>query len=90
MTANKLARSATHSFIDFAEGGTLLSKREYLRMTHEQLVFDICAAPFGTAYFFSCRFAQIPAVVQPWELFVFAIGLCALDYIDIILTGLPY
>ena len=25
------------------------------------MVFDVCAAPFGTAYFFSCRFAELPA-----------------------------
>ena len=38
--------------VDFAEGGVLSAKRQYLRMTRERLVFDICAAPFGTAYFF--------------------------------------
>jgi hypothetical protein len=43
--------------VDFAEGGIMSSKREYLRMTRERLVFDICSAPFGTAHFFSCRFA---------------------------------
>src|SRR5258708_5942539 len=56
--------------VDFAEGGVLSRQREYLRMTRERLVFDICAAPFGTAYFFSCRFAEIPAVVQIWQLLV--------------------
>jgi len=56
--------------VDFAEGGILSAKREYLRMTRERLVFDICAAPFGTAYFFSCRFAEIPAVIQLWQLLV--------------------
>lgn len=56
------------SRVDFAEGGLLSQKREYLRMTRERLVFDICAAPFGTAYFFSCRFAEIPAVIKLWQL----------------------
>ena len=56
--------------VDFAEGGIMSSKREYLRMTRERLVFDICAAPFGTAYFFSCRFAEIPAVIKLWQLAV--------------------
>ena len=60
--------------VDFAEGGILSSKREYLRMTRERLVFDICAAPFGTAYFFSCRFAQIPAAIKLWQLVVVLIG----------------
>ncbi len=60
--------------VDFAEGGLLSAKREYLRMTRERLVFDICAAPFGKAYFFSCRFAEIPAVVQLWQLLIVLIG----------------
>jgi hypothetical protein len=61
--------------VDFAEGGLLSAKREYLRMTRERLVFDVCAAPFGTAYFFSCRFAEIPAVIQLWQLLVVLVGL---------------
>src|SRR5690242_20150917 len=56
--------------VEFAEGGVLSAKREYLRMTRERLIFDVCAAPFGTGYFFSCRFAEIPAVIQPWQLIV--------------------
>lgn len=55
---------------EFAEGGVLSDKREYLRMTRERLVFDVCAAPFGTAYFFSCRFAEIPLTAKLWQLVV--------------------
>jgi hypothetical protein len=51
--------------IDWNEGGLLSAKREYLRLTRERLIFDICAAPFGTLFFFSCRFAEIPAVINP-------------------------
>ena len=40
------------SRVDFSEGGLLSDKRTYLRMTRERLVFDICAAPFGTNYFY--------------------------------------
>src|SRR5712671_7971993 len=58
------------AYVEFAEGGMLSAKREYLRMTRERLVFDICAAPFGTAFFFSCRFAEIPAVIRLWQLLV--------------------
>ena len=58
------------SRVEFSEGGLLSGKREYLRMARERLVFDICAAPFGTSYFFSCRFAEIPAVVELWQLLV--------------------
>ena len=68
------------AYVDFAEGGVLSAKRQYLRFTRERLVFDICAAPFGTAFFFSCRFAQIPAVVKIWELLVLLIGLCAVGF----------
>jgi hypothetical protein len=66
--------------VDFSEGGVLSNKREYLRMTRERLVFDICAAPFGTAYFFSCRFAEIPTVVKLWEFLLLLFGLCAVAF----------
>jgi hypothetical protein len=52
------------SRVEFSEGGLLSDKREYLRMTRERLVFDICACPFGINYFFSCRFAELPAKVN--------------------------
>lgn len=58
------------SRVDFSEGGALSAKREYLRMTRERLVFDICAAPFGTSYFYSLRFAELPASVRLWHLIV--------------------
>ncbi len=53
------------SRVEFAEGGLLSAKREYLRLTRERLVFDICAAPFGTSFFFSCRYAELPLVISP-------------------------
>src|ERR1035438_6432882 len=56
------------SRVDFSEGGILSDKRTYLRMTRERLVFDVCAAPFGVNYFFSCRFAELPAIVELWQL----------------------
>ena len=79
--------------VEFAEGGVLSQKREYLRLTRERLVFDICAAPFGTAFFFSCRFAQIPAVIRLWQLLVVIIGafmvtMLALRYAGLILGSL--
>src|ERR1035437_3812838 len=71
--------------VDFAEGGIVSNKREYLRMTRERLVFDICAAPFGKAYFFSCRFAEIPAVVKLWEFLLLLFGLCAVAFCGLII-----
>ena len=41
------------SRIDYLEGGMLSAKREYLRAERKRLVFDICAAPFGTGFFVS-------------------------------------
>lgn len=63
------------SRLEFAEGGLLSDKRVYLRMLRERLVFDVCAAPFGTRFFFSCRMAEIPAVIQLWQLAVVFVGL---------------
>lgn len=35
------------------EGGMFSASREYLRIKHRDLVFDICAAPFGRDFFIS-------------------------------------
>lgn len=56
--------------IPFSEGGWLSANRIYLRMRREKLVFDVCSAPFGTGWYFSCRGAMIPTVLRWWELFV--------------------
>jgi hypothetical protein len=60
--------------VEFNEGGLLSDKREYLRLKRERLVFDICAAPFGTSYFFSFRFVELPLGIKPVELVVFLIA----------------
>jgi hypothetical protein len=46
------------SRINLREGGTLSAKREYLRFTRQKLTFDLCAAPYGTGYFFSWWLAE--------------------------------
>jgi uncharacterized membrane protein YbaN (DUF454 family) len=79
--------------VEYSEGGIMSSNREYLRMTRERLVFDICAAPFGTAYFFSCRFAEIPSVIKLWQLLLVVIGVfmliaLALNYLGFILGSI--
>src|ERR1039457_6470683 len=73
--------------VDFAEGGIASNKREYLRMTRERLVFDVCAAPFGKAYFFSCRFADIPIAVKLWEFLLLLLALCAVAFWGWIIFG---
>ncbi len=35
------------------EGGILSAAREYLRIKHGDIVFDVCAAPFGRNFFIS-------------------------------------
>ena len=37
----------------YREGGLTSAKREYLRVTRRELIFDICAAPFGKGFFIS-------------------------------------
>jgi len=48
------------SRVDWKEGGPLSARREYLRLTRERLVFDVCAAPFGTGFFVSWWFGRKP------------------------------
>lgn len=52
------------SQVEYAEGGVLSSQRIYLRLIRERLAFDVCAAPFGSRYFFSCRTVYSPALVR--------------------------
>jgi hypothetical protein len=49
------------SRIDWREGGVLSARREYLRVKRGKLAFDLCAAPFGTGFFFSWWLAELPA-----------------------------
>jgi hypothetical protein len=62
------------SRIELGEGGPLSPKREYLRLKRERLVFDICAAPFGTSYFFSFRFVEMPLGIKAVEMVIFMVG----------------
>lgn len=39
--------------VHFAEGGMFDAGREYLRVERGELKIDVCAAPFGTGFFFS-------------------------------------
>lgn len=48
------------SRVDWKEGGLLSARREYLRVKRGKLAFDICAAPFGTGFFFSWWLAELP------------------------------
>ncbi|MFM7232369.1 MAG: hypothetical protein ACKO3S_10315 [bacterium] len=41
------------SRVKWSEGGLLSPDREYLRVEGDRHTFDICAAPFGSGFFFS-------------------------------------
>ncbi len=41
------------SRIDYREGGVLSGKRLYLRVQRKEHIFDICAFPFGSGFYFS-------------------------------------
>ena len=58
--------------VKFAEGGILDARREYLRIERGDLRFDVCAAPFGTGFFFSWWLAGRPRL---WWLVVVLICL---------------
>ncbi len=64
----------------FAEGGILSAKRMYLRMRRERLVFDVCSAPFGKRWFFSCRFTEFLPVVYVWQLLLVLAVMAAAFY----------
>ena len=51
------------SQVEWRQGGLGAGKRVYLRVSREGLNFDICAAPFGTGYFFSWWLAKISRVL---------------------------
>jgi hypothetical protein len=46
--------------VDWREGGVLTARREYLRVQRGKVAFDICAAPFGTDFFFSSWLIDLP------------------------------
>lgn len=74
--------------IEFAEGGLLSDKRSYLRLSRERLVFDVCAAPFGKSYFFSCRFAELSAEIKVWQLLFLLAASCLLVWMTWKIAGL--
>lgn len=58
--------------VEFNEGLPGTDKRIYLRVQRKLLAFDICAAPYGADFFFSCRTVAVPFPIQPWHLLVAA------------------
>src|ERR1700753_1489789 len=50
--------------VTWRESGILSAERIYLRVTRGVLNFDICAAPFGTGFFFSWWLTVVPALIE--------------------------
>jgi hypothetical protein len=62
------------AMIRWSEGGVLSPNREYLRIEGSGFRFDICAAPFGTGYFFSWWLTPKPAEAVAFYLLAFLLG----------------
>jgi len=69
------------------EGSLLSAKREYLRMNFDRLVFDVCGAPFGTGFFVSSWFTELP-LINPLAILLSLIGFAALFVAFIYIFGL--
>lgn len=65
------------SRVVYGEGGILSDQREYLRFTRERLAFDICAAPFGTSFFFSCRFSEFTPKITTLQVIILMVTVTA-------------
>ncbi|GEP44426.1 hypothetical protein [Brevifollis gellanilyticus] len=76
------------SRLDYREGGPLSARRDYLRMRRERLTFDLCSAPFGTSWFFSYRFCEIPAPFPLLQLLIVVILTAALTMGYVALFGM--
>ena len=50
------------------EGGLLSANREYLRVEWKRYIYDICAAPIGTGYYFSSWMCVLKPRLSPWHI----------------------
>jgi hypothetical protein len=75
------------SRVTWKEGGILSAKREYLRVARGRQHWDICAAPYGTGFFFSSRLAVFPSRLAG---FVYLVVFLACSYGVLKLLGKPY
>src|SRR4249919_1296994 len=48
--------------VEWHEGGIFSAQREYLRITRNDHIFDICGAPYGTGFFVSWWFGERKAI----------------------------
>jgi len=50
--------------INLLQGTWLLAERQYLRVRRRRLIFDICAAPYGTGFFVSWWLGENPSALR--------------------------
>lgn len=63
------------NLVSRAEGIRLLSsERVYLRLRRTDMAYDLCAAPFGTGFFFSFRVSLLPITFGLLDLLVLVFG----------------
>lgn len=72
------------SWVEWQESGLGSGKRVYLRVSREGLNFDICAAPFGTGYFFSWWLAVIPQIFLD---FVVLVGIAFVGFVCLVVAS---
>src|SRR5207302_540267 len=54
-----------NSRTDYRESGLLSAHREYLHITRQRLVIDVCGATFGTGFFVSWWLAEAKLNLNP-------------------------
>lgn len=64
----------TNSRVTYKQAGFLSSNREYLHIVRDRLLFDICAAPFGTGFFVSWWLAEARLTLNPIVKVLIVIG----------------
>jgi hypothetical protein len=72
--------------IEYHESGVLSALRIYFRAERKKLAFDVCAAPFGTGFFFSSWLVEPKKSYKAWGclaiLLLFGLGFLILDKFD--------
>lgn len=77
---------ASFSRVEFKEGGFASAKREYLRVERGNVAFDICAAPYGSGFFFSWWLSRL----GPKHPFLYLLSFAAVVIIGPPVLALPF
>ena len=74
------------SRVEYKEGGIGSAKREYLRVARGNVAFDVCAAPYGNAFFFSWWLSRL----GPKHPFLYILGFFAAMLIGPAILTIPF